>query len=134
MVEGSIAQRWLRSHSKRQGIRLGSVRCQSPFIFYLSDKGPGEEQGLGPLGGKMHRGRKRIRICNADLRCQRVGGHYVPGTVPSKGFTCIRFIITAFAKSQDTWGQILIQPPTLLCDLEPITAPLWTSVLEELKL
>lgn len=57
-----------------------------------------------------------------------------PGTVPSKGFTCIRFIITTFAKSQDTWGQILIQPPTLLCDLEPITAPLWTSVLEELKL
>lgn len=63
-----------------------------------------------------------------------MGGHCVPGTVPSKDFTCICLIITTFLKSQDTWGQILTEPLTLLCDLDLLIALLWTSVLEELEL
>ena len=63
-----------------------------------------------------------------------MGGRCVPGMVPSKDFTCICFIITTFPKSPDTWVQILIEPLTLLCDLDLLTALLWTSVLEELEL
>ena len=45
---------WLRSHSKRQGFKLRSVRHQSPFIFCLSDKGPGGRARARASGGKRN--------------------------------------------------------------------------------
>lgn len=102
-----------------------------PVHFVPLRQGTRTGVGAGP-SGKEEVCRRGTRVCHVELRYQALGGHCVPGTVPSESFIRVRLIVITLPESRHL-GSNLHSLQTRLCDLEPITAPLWTSVPEGVR-